>query len=254
MIGTNAWIYLGLQKTGSSFMRLALNKIFNEKFNQKGNKHSREKKILEGRIRIITIRDPVKYYFSLWSYGLEKKGGFHEILKKKLSKTEYDSIFQQKKEVSFEIFLNHALDNDKLDLYTQRLLRMMIPKDEAHLLDTLLSNADALTNEYIKRNLSKYTPHILLPTDTLNQAFHKYEEKGYLNCMSLPCNWKNYFPLESTNIKNSSELSSSEEGKKLLESIDISIKQRIKDKSALPEYVYRLSKERLISLQPQKLE
>lgn len=249
MMGNDDWIYLGLQKTGSSFMRLTLNKIFNGKFNQKGNKHKREEKMLKKRIRIMTIRDPIKYYFSLWSYGLEKKGGCHLMLKKKLNENDYDLIFQHKKEENFKIFVDYVLGNNELDLYTQRLLRIIIPTNETHLLDTISSKPETLTKDYIKQNLYKYTPNILLPTDSLNHAFYKYEEKGYLKCMLLPNNWKSFFPLESKKVENSSKLSNSEEGKDLLESIDASIKQRIKDKSALPAYIYRLSKERLLSLE-----
>ena len=73
MLLTKNWIYLDLQKTGCTFLRRNLLEIFPENIFVQTAKHS----IPEIKLnipKIITIRDPKKYYFSLWSYGIDQKG------------------------------------------------------------------------------------------------------------------------------------------------------------------------------------
>ena len=79
MLETNSWIYLDLEKTGCTFLRSKLIGLFPDSEFTNSEKHMIQN-FKSSRIKILTIRDPFNYYFSLWSYGLEKRGGFyHQI-------------------------------------------------------------------------------------------------------------------------------------------------------------------------------
>ena len=80
MLQTKKWIYLDLEKTGCTFFREKLFKIYSDEIFVEKNKHEPQK-IFTKVPKIITIREPESYYFSLWSYGLDQKGGFYNLIK-----------------------------------------------------------------------------------------------------------------------------------------------------------------------------
>ena len=77
MLATKDWIYLDLEKTGCTFLRQVLIEIYgaNEFTCSEQHKPQTFKSSLP---KILTIRQPTEYYFSLWSYGLDKQGGFYK--------------------------------------------------------------------------------------------------------------------------------------------------------------------------------
>ena len=80
MLKSKNWIYLDLEKTGCAFLRVKFQKIYPKDYFEITREH--QAPLYNYSIpRIITIREPESYYFSLWSYGLEERGGFYEIIK-----------------------------------------------------------------------------------------------------------------------------------------------------------------------------
>ena len=80
MLKTKNWIYLDLEKTGCTFIRDKLLKLYPEKFFEENKKHSLQLNKVDVP-KIITIREPESYYFSLWSYGIDGRGGFFDLIK-----------------------------------------------------------------------------------------------------------------------------------------------------------------------------
>jgi hypothetical protein len=90
MLEYETFAYLGLQKTGSSFIADFLRRFCREAcvsthkhWPTLAEAHSREK------LYIISVRDPLDQYLSLYSYGVEGKGKLHG----RLSKQGYDSFY-----------------------------------------------------------------------------------------------------------------------------------------------------------------
>ena len=69
-----------LEKTGCTFLRSKLLSIYPEKIFEEKTKHSLQVNRVSSP-KIITIREPEAYYFSLWSYGIDHKGGFFNLIK-----------------------------------------------------------------------------------------------------------------------------------------------------------------------------
>ena len=141
MLQTNTWIYLTVQKTGSTFLSKKLIEIYGQAAFSKDRKHGIQKKSTS-KSKIITIRDPFDYYFSLWSYGLDGKGGFSNKLR--ISNPSLaEKIYGKKTKSCFSHFLDLALSfpgrNSQsevswlprsTDLYTARILTMLVPQDK----------------------------------------------------------------------------------------------------------------------------
>ena len=250
MLKTRDWIYLDLEKTGRTFIRDKFLKIFSEDFFEEKTKHSLQEYKLTIP-KIISIRDPVSYYFSLWSYGIDHKGGFFDLIK--LFYPEKLSIFYSKRNKEcFSYFLDFVLnypfrypkkkfsnndlrnyliskinnnlkklsnnylnylDNYKFennidwipnscDLYTSRILSMLIPVNDVYVFSDRLK-AD-LSYENLETNLVDYIPQVILRTSSLNADFYKYFEMGKLEFLNLPGSWQSIFPLNSMpiNISN----------------------------------------------------
>lgn len=75
MLSTSEWIYLDLEKSGCTFLRAALQRLFAPECFVNMRKHSLMSHEV-GLPKIMTIRHPCEYYFSLWRYGLDGHGGF----------------------------------------------------------------------------------------------------------------------------------------------------------------------------------
>ena len=210
MLETSKWIYLDLQKTGSTFLRKKLLKIFPISEFLITKKHQPQTK-KSNKIKFITIRDPFDYYFSLWSYGLEKKGGvYYHLSKRNLELCE--NIYKDKKQKNFELFLDYALNSPfiqsnrwlpkDLDIYSKRILTMIVPEEQTNLFSTKSSK------DQIKKLVKEhFVPEIIIKTERLNADFNEFVDSGDLKFLNLPKSWKEHFPLEEPK-DNASELSS----------------------------------------------
>ncbi len=212
MLETSKWIYLDLQKTGSTFLRKKLLKIYPTSEFLITKKHLPQTK-KSNKIKFITIRDPFNYYFSLWSYGLERKGGVYYHLSKRNPEL-CENIYKDKTTKNFELFLDYALNSPfiqsnkwlpkDLDIYSQRILNMIVPEEQTNLFSTKSSKDQIKT--LVKEN---FIPEIIIKTESLNADFHKLADSGDLKFLNLPKSWKVHFPLEDPK-DNASELSSNE--------------------------------------------
>ena len=216
MLKTKDWIYLDLEKTGGTFLTKKLVEIFSKNKFEKIGKHTPQKSI-ENIPKIITIRDPNSYYFSLWTYGLEKKGNFYKKIKRIYPNKE-DLFFAKKTKDSFSYFLDFALNyplskpNKNIyrfnswipgscDVYTSRILRLLIPKSEKKTFSKKIKSD--LSLESLNKNLINYIPEIILRTSSLNEDFYDYYKKNKLNFLNLPKGWETLFPLNALPINKS---------------------------------------------------
>ncbi len=213
MLETNNWIYLDLEKTGCTFLRNKLLKICKDSQFINSEIHSIQK-VKTSKPKIITIRDPYNYYLSLWSYGLDKLGGFYNIIANQypsLSK----SFYKERSSLCFHNFLDFSLEHTarypfdyeswlprKFDLYTTRILSMIIPIKEREIfskrLDATLYFDDI--NSIIKKS---YLPEVIIQTEYLNTDFHTLAKSGELEFLRLNDNWETIFPKDSKKINTS---------------------------------------------------
>jgi len=242
MILTKDWIYLDLQKTGSTFLRGKLLKIFPQipDSPEFSGKHRVCGEFHNG-LRLMTIRDPFDYYYSLWSYGIDGRGGFYKSMRREFSQNEIVEMYGERSSSCFQKFLTRAMPEGKLDLYTMRVLRMLLPKTKAKLFKRILSKEIILSPEFCQDKLSKYYPSVLLPTDTLSECFHLMADSGRLRQMNLPNGWKNIFPLLSSKV-NTSVYGSDLEMKRFIRKQCTGSVDLIYSNCFLPDSLYRLSK------------
>lgn len=219
MLATHSWVYLDLQKTGCTFLRDTLRSLFRPEAFVETKKHLplAEASSLP---TLITIRDPYSYYFSLWSYGMDGKGGFF----KRVNEQDPEAakrIYSFKSKECFSSFLEYTVLGSRgnhsnyprpywlplgLDLYTMRILSMIVPiaSREAvrQRLDSGLPSADDIITL-----AQEFMPTVLLRTTSLNGDFHQLAAQGDLDFMQLPSNWRDLFPL-NRKPSNTSSLSS----------------------------------------------
>ena len=212
MLQTNSWIYLPVQKTGSTFLSKKLIEIFGKREFSKNRKHGIQRTTTP-KPKIITIRDPFDYYFSLWSYGLDSKGGFGNKLRISNPKLA-EKIYGTKTKSSFSHFLDFVLSfpgrnsqskvdwlPNSTDLYTARILTMLVPLDYIEKFSSTL-NCD-FSRASIELSLKDLIPEIIIRTHRLNHDFHRLADTGRLEFMGLPNNWRKIFPKDSTKINSS---------------------------------------------------
>tara|TARA_Y200000002_G_C22684787_1_gene665542 strand:- start:1937 stop:2812 length:876 start_codon:yes stop_codon:yes gene_type:complete len=203
MLKTKKWIYLDLEKTGCTFLREKFFKIYSDEIFEEKDKHSPQK-VFTLVPKIITIREPESYYFSLWSYGLDKKGGFYNLMK--LFYPEKISIlYEYKTRDSFSYFLDFALNISSR--YPQRSYSRKDIRN--YLLNTLNLNslnffknkknsydeAYFLKDEWIPKSSDIYTARILsmlIPLSNRN-TFSK-DLKADLSYENLKNNLADYMP------------------------------------------------------------
>lgn len=191
-----------MQKTGGTFVESKLIEIFGPSSALKVlSKHHRESAIIPDRLRLMNIRDPINYYFSLWSYGLESKGGFFRRLSRALPAEQLRAMYGTTSKEAFDNFVRECFKPGEHDLYTQRTLRMIIPANDKETMKATVSKS--IDYSLYESRLSKYTPHVLFPTEGLNQAFHAHADQGRLNPLGLPADWKAVFPLDASEINES---------------------------------------------------
>lgn len=208
MLSTSEWIYLDLEKSGCTFLRAALQKLYAPECFVNTVKHS----LMLHEValpKLMTIRDPCEYYFSLWRYGLDGRGGFFRAISK-LFPDLSRKMYEEKTPEAFGCFLDFALNSPirnpnasrrnwlplGFDLYTTRIISMIIPveKRDAFLQDL---GADFPHPEQIIAAATPFCPEILIRTKNLNSDLHDLAASGLLGFMNLPANWKDLFPLDS---------------------------------------------------------
>ena len=217
MLKSNDWLYLDLQKTGCTFLRKKLPQISGSE-NIKGKKHVIPS-ISDYKLpKILTIRNPSTYYFSLWSYGLDGRGGLWKKAKKNLNPVELNEIYGDKNKKCFQKFLrlvlkpkDYLVPAKGIDLYTYRILRLLIPS-KTTILELIPSLKPGRGNVDFVEKFNQYIPEVLIPTENLNPCFHALADNGKLNFLQLSSNWKDIFPLDAK-LKNSSKLSRSIESR-----------------------------------------
>ena len=215
MLATGTWIYLDLEKTGCTFLRERLLSIYPEHLFLEKKKHGIQEN--ESAIpKLITIREPCRYYFSLWSYGLEGKGGFYKKLSANFPALS-ERAFADRSKDSFAWFLDFALNTPtrypsgkaqkwiptSCDIYTARILSMLVPKSCRTALLKELKSPNQLAT-YLVSNRDKFLPRAILRTESLNNDFHDLAHNGHLSFMQLPADWEERFPLNAQPINTSS--------------------------------------------------
>ena len=218
MLRTADWIYLDLEKTGCSFLTRKLRRICKGASFLKEKKHSRPK-VVDSVPKILTIRQPFLWYFSLWSYGLDGYGKFFRSFTKlhpKVARLAYGS----KTKDSFSYFLDFTLSHNLItpaskqdtrlpfscDVYTSRILTMLVPAEKLPEFNGKISGN--LSYESLAKALSPFLPEVVIRTSTLNNDFYAYAKSGQLSFLNLKPEWQQEFPLESEQV-NVSSLSSS---------------------------------------------
>jgi len=164
----------------------------------------------------MTIRDPYDYYFSLWRYGLDGKGGVYENLTAffpRLSSRIYGEVSPE----AFSAFLDFVLNSPTrypsvsrvswlpfgFDLYSTRILSMIVPvNSRVSFLRAL--GSDFVSSEALLKAATPYCPECLIRTDSLNSDFHALAVSGRLSFMNLPQNWSEIFTLELPPVNFSS--------------------------------------------------
>lgn len=210
MLEFSNFVYLDLQKTGSAFLRRVLLDICND--DPISNIQHQPLKEQTNKQRIMTIRDPSRYYFSLWRYGLSQRGG--------VFKTSQDVIpfaYSEDSPNAFWSFLNYALgcisieiegfERFNLDIYTTRIVAHLVPPSNVKNFWRSLEGDHSPDN--IESTISPYIPDVLIRTESLNSDFHNLFEKGALSFLPLKDKWKERFPIDSkkTNTSSSSGIS-----------------------------------------------
>jgi hypothetical protein len=217
VLATDSWIYLDLEKTGCTFLRSALRKVCAHQVFREDRKHALQE-FITPLPKLMTVREPTAYYFSLWSYGLDRKGGLRwavEALDQSLAGRMYGSASWE----SFSWFLDYVLHSSvrypsasrydwlpmRCDLYTARLLSMIVPvAARCGFLSSLAGDFSA--GSFIEAS-RPYWPDVLLRTSSLNADFHVLASAGSLGFLDLRKDWDVCFPLEAAPL-NQSGLSS----------------------------------------------
>lgn len=256
MLSTRHWVYLDLEKTGCTFLRKALQSLYPANVFVEADKHS----LMENECslpKILTIRDPYLYYFSLWSYGITGRGGFRAYLQNKMPGLAYE-IYSNKQPANFCRFLDYVLNSPVrypnhlrcdwlpfgFDLYTTRILSMIIPVSlRGRFIFSL--GADCINPEKVIECALPFVPEILIRTETLNSDFHALADNGALGFMELPLGWKQVFPLDSPRI-NASNPDSQNKASSPFDFWLSGWKDLVKEKSALSLWMLNLASSRLL--------
>ena len=227
MIRTDKWIYYDLEKTGCTFLEKKLKKISGHSTLYKTKKHSRPLTSYQVP-KLMTIRHPYLWFFSLWSYGLDGNGSFAKKMKRRFPAIA-KSAYQNKSKDCFSYFLDFALSCSSniprkqltdsslpfsCDVYTSRIITMLVPAED--LTSFVKRLGTDLSRDSIAQSLCSYLPEVLIRTSTLNQDFYRYANAGKLKFLDLKSNWSEQFPIDDK-PRNISGLSSSNIG---LEKLD----------------------------------
>lgn len=247
MLATRSWVYLDLEKSGSTFMRNILQSLFPlDEFTE--TKKHRLMKTEPCVPKLMTIRDPHEYYFSLWSYGLQKKGGFYNRVSTETPLLS-DKMYEEDRLECYIAFLDYALHSPVrypsrgrygwlplgLDLYSARILSMIIPVScREQFLERLMNEYPS--PERIISAISDFIPDILIRTSNLSADFHRLASYGRLDFLKLPVHWQVSFPINAPKINASTQSQSSKKvrpGHSVGSALPSSWKKAIEKKSKL---------------------
>jgi hypothetical protein len=212
---------------------------------------------------LMTIREPVSYYFSLWSYGLDGRGGFFSIASH-FHPDRARRMYKSATPECFSWFLDYALNMPAAypckardgwlpwgcDVYTARILEMIVPVSRrADFLDSL-GNVLLTWSAYVDSVLD-YQPSVLIRTSSLSQDFYALVRARVLDFMKLPSGWEERFPIDAK-PRNASKLSASGGaaygGNHAREYVSDYWVEAINVKSALAHYLYSRAAERIEAL------
>ena len=291
MLKSRNWIYLDLEKTGCTFLRRKLLKIYSQDYFEITQKHQ-PIKYNYSIPKIITIREAESYYYSLWSYGLKKKGGLYKIIRL-IYPEKIDFFYKSASKDSFSYFLDFALSvpyrypkirfsrknilnmifnlqllkspsnkkiesqrnylsrlflqekwlPDSCDIYTARILEMLIAKSER--VDFINNLKADLSYENLNKNLKIYIPEIIIRTNSLNKDFYTYYQNNKLNFLNLPKGWKHIFSLKDIPINKSSNSSNKLKSRNLEKYLSNYHKDLIRSKSNLANLLLDKAEEKL---------
>lgn len=82
MIEFRQLVYLDVQKTGSTHMGWALRHVLGET-PLRFRKHGRVRRVARDKVHVISVRNPVSQYVSLFRFGCDHRGAIYRRLKKK---------------------------------------------------------------------------------------------------------------------------------------------------------------------------
>ena len=258
MLATRSWVYLDLEKTGCTFLRNVLQSLCDQSVFIETRKHS----LMADNCtlpKILTIRDPYLYYFSLWSYGVSGRGGFRAYLQNEMPGLAYE-IYGDKQPANFCKFLDYVLNTPVrypncvrcdwlpfgFDLYTTRILSMIVPVSLRRRFITSIG-IDCVSPSRIIECASNFVPEVLIRTQTLNSDFHTLADHGALEFMDLPLGWKQLFPLNSPKVNASNQDIQNED----LSTDDFWLpgwRNLVKEKSALSLWMIDCASSRLMEL------
>jgi hypothetical protein len=86
----SSFVYLGMQKTGSTFISTVLDKFCVETGERKRASRVPQEARAGSRFYFISIRDPLEAYLSLYSYGCEERGGLRSRFEREDREALYD--------------------------------------------------------------------------------------------------------------------------------------------------------------------
>lgn len=264
MLKTQNWVYLDLEKTGCTFLRTKLLSVYSNDYFADTRKHV-PPDIYSHQRTLITIRDPYSYYFSLFSYGMMRKGGFRSSLERANSALA-SKIYSGWTSDSYSYFLEFCLSGNALslplpsrmsrigfkklpnlswlpwnaDLYTYRILRQIIPVSLRQ--DFWADCVPNLSKQSLSKNLEPYIPSIIIRTSSLNADFYRLYELGLLEFMGLPPGWQQDFPFETSKINSSSSTVKPGSDENLLSEY---FRDYIKAKCRVPSFLLERAADRL---------
>jgi hypothetical protein len=204
MLEFTDFIYLDLEKTGCTFLREALAACCTDK-PVRDAKHA-PLEALPAKPRIMTIRNPLNYFLSLWKYGLDGRGGFYGAYHES-----HPQAYADRSPRSFRSFLNLALAAGNMpsrvqplytDVYTARILNQLVPLREREAF--LAALAGDLSPGSLLTRLEGFLPDVLLRTESLNRDFHVLVDAGRMPFLRLRPDWKSVFPLDAGKTNYSS--------------------------------------------------
>lgn len=105
-------IYIQMQKTGCSHIALLLSKLFEGETIGSHNSASLEQ-LKSTNYFISSIRNPWDWYLSLWTFGVQGRGGFmHHLTKRELHKSFRSFLKNPKK--NYQVFFSELTKNVKI--------------------------------------------------------------------------------------------------------------------------------------------
>ena len=195
-------IYLDTQKTGSNQIREVLRSVLDEDVLYE--KEHAPRAADSNKTVVISLRDPFWYYFSLWTYGLDGKGGIHrEISRLKLEPYLYEKLEKD----SFARWLRYVLivaaplrSSLNIGLLTHRYCMQALLKGRSALRGERYETLGAFY-DYFDEN-KKYD--FLVQTQSLTDDLRKA-----ISCMKgvkLKPDWQSVFEEASVTKRNPSSL------------------------------------------------